>query len=304
MSENISSMKKLFRSKVFWEIFHFLILILSLALLVFSVRYGISRVPLLELLEISLSYVNKFLLLKTISMALIILVHSWMGRKLDVEIDENLKQFDELWGKDDENTRKLSSFIDLVLRKYFPFILEVSLTTITGDLLVILTSIVFISSNKILLVFFDETHGTWKILLFSMLVIKFSSFRYTSVVLRIREKFMKIRKKLEAIVEQEDEIESSLIGFNIYHASFNTRHDIEVLIVKMIKAHNILLSTVGLFNKRFGFSILCFVFSSFFSLIYCGYNFFIEFETNSTSNEIIGETLSLVTKQSHKIVLS
>lgn len=183
MSENISSMKKLFRSKVFWEIFHFLILILSLALLVFSVRYGISRVPLLELLEISLSYVNKFLLLKTISMALIILVHSWMGRKLDVEIDENLKQFDELWGKDDENTRKLSSFIDLVLRKYFPFILEVSLTTITGDLLVILTSIVFISSNKILLVFFDETHGTWKILLFSMLVIKFSSFRYTSVVL-------------------------------------------------------------------------------------------------------------------------
>lgn len=140
-----------------------------------------------------------------------------------------------------------------------------------------------------LTVLYVGVHAVWEILLFSLLVMKFAAFRYTSVVLRIREKFVKIRKELEAIVEQEDKIESSLKSFKVYTERFNTRHEIEKKIVKMIKAHNILSSSVNLTNKRFGFSILCFVFSSFYTLIYCGYNFFIEIETRRSNNELIGE---------------
>src|SRR5690349_18798141 len=118
--------ESLVNKKIFWEVFHFASLVLSVFLLAFSVFFGFSRVPLFGLFEIKTSYVKKFLLLNIILTALVILVHSWLRRKFDDDIDESLKEFDKLWNGKDEVTKSFGKFF----QKYFLFLICCALTMI------------------------------------------------------------------------------------------------------------------------------------------------------------------------------
>lgn len=138
ISYSSSSMKSLLRSRSIWKTFHFVLLLLSIFSLWGSIYFGISRVNLFELFEISISYVKKFLLLNIIMTAFIIFVQSWVGRKFDVQIDESLIRFDKHWDEEVNVSRtlirtKLSNSIDSFLRKYFPSLVCFLLTTIPGE---------------------------------------------------------------------------------------------------------------------------------------------------------------------------
>lgn len=262
----LNSSKKLSRNILRTGVF-----IVDVLLLSFFIAFSASKVPKSELNVISKSLVQNVLLICIIGTAFVILIQAWARRDFEDEVQENLATFDRVFNKRQKSkisTKPLSVIARLVVNIIFLFIcLALSSVPIT----------------------IDKIHGMWEILLYPILFIKLTSFRYVLSVTKLGERFRMMRKELQEMVENEDKLEMSGKNFRVFKDSQKQKLEFEENFAELSKSYNFLTSAVSCFNSRFDLSILSVISSAFLSITYCGYNFFIEIETRMSGNVIIGE---------------
>lgn len=257
----------------------FILFFINVALLCFSILFGASKVPRWELLNIARSFVKKMLLVTIIFTAFSIILQSWLCSKHTRAFEENLKKFNKVFGQSVKSKVQGASLWREAFAIFSYFIENYALFLICLTLCIVP-------------LFCDKVYSIWEILLFSMLVIKVTTFRYSAAALRVRDKILEIKYLIEQIMEEHENIED----LNLPSGKFNTSDFDVKRVVKMVKSFNVISSTVDSFNNRFGFSILCIIFTAFLSITYCGYNFFIEIETKKDKFILIGEISRLMKK--------
>lgn len=253
----------------------FFLFVINITLLVSVTLFSFKQVPRFEIFRISRSFVKKMLLLTISYTAFAIHVQSWLCSNHSRTFDENLRKFNKIFGPSVKPKIQKSAWRKVFTIFWF-FIENYALILICLTL-------------SVVPVFCEKIYSIWEILLFSILITKVTTFRYTSAALKIREKIMEIRYLIEQIMKEHESID----GLNIPSEKFKNSDFDEKRVIKMIKSFNVVSSTVDSFNSRFGFSILCIIFTSFLSITYCGYNFFIEIETRKDKFVLIGEILKL-----------
>lgn len=253
----------------------FLLFAVNIALLISITLFSAKQVPRFEIFRITRSFVKKILLLTISFTALAIHVQAWLCSNHSRAFEESLRKFTKIFGPSVKPKAQKAPW-----RKAFA-ILWFFIENFAMILICLTLSVVPI--------FCDKIYGIWEILLFSMIVIKVTTFRYSWAALKIRDKIIEIRYLIEQIMEEHETAES----VNIPSEKFKTSDFDEKRVIKMIKSFNVVSSAVDSFNSRFGFSILCIIFTSFLSITYCGYNFFIEIETRKDKFVLIGEVLWL-----------
>lgn len=269
----------LFGSKVirkkyvsFLRIFIFLA---DLTLLSFSLALGFTKVSIREIDEIMGSFVKKFLVLTIACTALIIILQSWMKRHFESELEDNLKKFEVLLSAEKGSKSSVENkFQSWKLMNLFQLILCLCFSIVP--------------------LFCDKVYGIWEVLLYSILLMKTTSIRYAFKVGKIREKIKKMREEIHSLVKLEDEVDSFTKNFSLSRENFRDHKMIEIKIKNLMKCQNVIVSLVSSCNERFGLSILAIVFSAFLSLTYCGYNFFIEIETERSKKILIGKFCSFM----------
>lgn len=247
---------------------------LNCAVLCCSIAFGYSQVSQQESTEISKSFVKKLLLFTIICTAIAIITQSWIYSDFSESFNDKLRQFDKVF-EDDSKAEKKSwkTSISLCL----PLILNTVLVLLCCGL----------SATPLL---FDKEYGIWEILLYSIFLLKFSAYQYTLKVNKICCKILNIRTLIEKIAENHEKQENfSLQSLKIFNANYKESLEDEKKVIRMIRSFNVVQSMVESLNNRYGFSILCIVFSSFLTITYCGYNFFIEIETRKSQSIIVGE---------------
>lgn len=263
-----SPVKKSFLSN---RVKDFLIFVVNIALLVSITLFSVKQVPRFEIFRITRNFVKKMLLTTFNFTALAIHVQSWLCSKHSRDFDASLRKFDKTFGPSVKPKVQTSPW-----RRTFAIV-----SYFVENFALILICLVF----SIIPLFCEKIYSIWEILLFSVLIIKVTTFRYSWSALKIRDKIIEIRYLIEQIMEEHESVE----GLNLPSDKFKTSDFDEKRVIKMIKSFNVVSSAVDSFNSRFGFSILCIIFTSFLSITYCGYNFFIEIETRKNKFVLIGE---------------
>lgn len=244
------------------NIFSVTILIADISLLIFSIAFGFSKVSSHELRQILNDKVKSLLLFAIILSGLFIIIQSWIDRKWEHKFQEDLTELELiLTEKNSHKTGKVAWW----KIKNFTILFTCCLLSIVP-------------------IFCDKVFGIWEVLLFSILYMKLTMFRYIMNVDKVRVTLRTMREGFEKC----DATEENLKTFKI---CMKKNLDVEGKIMKMMKCHNLAYHAVLSLNQRFGTAILCLIFSAFFCLTYCGYNFFIEIETNRSQNVVIGELI-------------
>lgn len=247
-----------------------LIVLADLILLSFSLAFGLAQVSTDHLDEIMDSYVKKVLALVIAFTAALILTQSWVETRFESELNDSLINFEVVFSDDkrSEGSKNKTKVSFWTLKDFLQLVLCLSFSVVP--------------------LFCDRVYGIWEVLFFSILILKTTSIRYALNVGRIREKIKKMRKEIESLVRFEDEVDSFTKNFRLIRENLKKDKIVEKKIKKLIKCQNLINSQVSACNERFGVSILGIIFSAFLSLTYCGYNFFIEIETERSINILLG----------------
>ena len=245
------------------KIFTVSIVIVDISLIAFSIVFGFKKLTFYGLYKISVDRVKKLLLFVIIATDLIVILQSLIGRKFENKILGDLLQCEEIMNEDKSQKSKP----------------KIAYWAIKQS--VLLLSCCLLSTVPI---FCDKAFGIWEILLYSILFMNVTTFHYIWTVQKIHEKVQLMRDEIQEMVSDES-LETLMKSSTVYY-----KNDIaEEKIIKVTKCYNLVCQAVSSLNQRFGVSILCLIFSSFLTITYCGYNFFIEIETTRLQNIIIGK---------------
>lgn len=247
----------------------------KMAVLGFSVIFFYTKMPASELKEISEGFVKKMLLFTLITTVFTINFQTFAFASYQEVFEKSLKKFDKVFGSNASEDSKKSCFKKLSLA-YFENFLFLSVC----------------STLSIVPLLCDKEYGIWEVLLYSIFLINFATFRYAMKIGQIRLKIEKIKEIIEEIQNEHESLQNlntAKNGDKIFVESFKTKLEDEKKVIKMIKCHNVISVMVNAFNQRHGYSILLIIFSSFLTITYCGYNFFIEIETERNQNIIVGK---------------
>lgn len=249
-----------------------LIFIADVFLLCFFAVFSATKISQSELDEISNSRSKKILLLCITGTAFVIIFQAWACRMFEDKTNEHLADFERCFSKGNEK-KSSPKALSVIAARLVLVILQVACLILS-----VVPSVVY------------KLDGMWEILLYPVILIEFASFRYAKSVEQVGERFSAMRKELQQIIENEDKVELSGMTFRVYtDNAIQKKVELEKTFIKLSKCYNVMISAVSCFNIRFGFSVLCIIFSSFLSITYCGYNFFIEIETKMDIVIIIGE---------------
>ena len=261
---------------IYGRILSFGVLIFHTSAVSVSIYIAEEKVSKEALKKIGDNYVQTVIFCVTILSSYLMFISAWLGRNLERKIHENLEKADEALKKyqTKKSSRKSScktfaQIASLIFLKLFPFFI-----------------CIFLSSVEL---FLEKKNGLWRILIYPSLLVKFSFYKYAILVEKISKKFEKINSELLKLVEEDQKIYLPFARFAPITQNHKFISKISTETVKFIKVYEILHNTVKIFNKRFGVLILLMILSSFLSIVFCGFNFFINVETTKNKLVIIGE---------------
>lgn len=241
------------------------IFLVDILLLIISIAFGCRQVSDPTMNQIYDERVMQLLLLAIIISDFVIIVEAWQGRKMENEIQENLQQLELIFTE----------------QKVKKDVLKLTWWNIKA-----FTTLFICCSLSTVPVFCDEIFGIWEILLYSLLFMDVTAFRYVISVQLIVVNAKKLREDIEKFIKSEEKSQNATLKF------VKNEHKLKGLgekLVTMTKSYNIISQAVQIVNKRFGMSILCLLFSASLTVTYCGYNFFIEIRTTRSQNVIVGK---------------
>jgi 7tm Chemosensory receptor len=259
------------------KVVSFCALIVNLCLMTFSISFTLQKVLKQNFEEMIKSYVKVCIFVVFTITTYFIQIQAWKCGNVEKEIERNLKKVDEILSEDFKT--KISKKVNW---------LKVVLNVLDEIMFEIIPVIICFALSLVPL-FLDEPIGLWEILLYSTFLIKLASFHYVITVGKFTERFVKINEQLEEIVVEDEKYDLTFARFMIVVANRQILWKISLKVEKLMKSYTILYDSVKLFNRRFGFSIFMIIFSAFLSITYCGFNFFIEIETNRANVVIVGK---------------
>lgn len=263
------------------KVLSFGVLLFYICLLTISIKSAFDKVSKKSLVEIRNSYVQACILCCTILTSYLIFIVAWIYGDLECEIQKNLVEVDEICEDAWMKLKKKKNFLEILLQ-----ILSFSIFKFLPVVVCILLSFVEIILEK--------NTGLWRILFYPILLIKFSTYHYAWTVQNISERFTKINQGLEKLVKENKKFNFTYSKYSQFIQTQTFLFQLSLKIEKFVKSYEILFKTVQIFNKRFGILILMMVFANFLSIVFCGYNFFIELETKRVQIVIIGEFFFLI----------
>lgn len=259
------------------EVFVAIISLVDISLIIFSTVFNFSKVSLNDFNEILNSRVKKLLFGSIFISDLIIIAQSWFHRKYERKVHEILTKIDSILKKESSTLIQTSQFPWWKIKSFVLLLTCWSLSIVPT--------------------FLDKVYGIWEVLVFSILFMKITAFRYTMTVEKIRSNLQSMREMIETFVSKAENLENSIKKTSSVLGCMRGREalDFGEKIVTILNYHSLICQAVSSFNKRFGLSILCLLFSAFLNITYCAYNFFIEIETRRNQNIIIGEQKIVLT---------
>jgi len=134
-----------------------------------------------------------------------------------------------------------------------------------------------------------ENSFLWEILMVPSVIITICSFQYACYVKMIRGMLIYIHVSIKQLKNKTDFVCPPM------KRSMNLKASGDKQKMKFImEMHNIVSQLTGHLNQRFGLSLVFIIFSSFLTATFCGYNFFVELETEMRWNVIIGNLITLI----------
>lgn len=251
-------------------VFLFHVVILSV-----SIKYAFNKVSKKGFEEIMTSYVQTIILIVTILSSHLVFAVAWAGRNLERKLHENLEKVDKLL---------LSGFVKENKKSWFEEIIKF-LSFCTFKLLPF-SICILLSFVELLL---QKKSGLWRILLYPILLIKFSMYHYAITVSMIKKRISIINRELHELVKEDEKINLSFTRFSTVVENQKLMMKVSNRTETFIKSYEIIFTTVKMVNKRFGVLILLLIVSNFLSIVFCGFNYLIEIETGRVKVVIIGE---------------
>jgi hypothetical protein len=266
--------------KIIGKVLSFAFFTFQIFLFSFVIEFTAQQLPEKNLREMFKGYVNPFVFCTICATSVIIYFQAWIGQKLEIEIEDTLKKFDEILSDDCvEKSRKKKQFLDA----FHDF-----LSTVKKLLPLVISLFLCLEAE-----FHGDVETLWDVLTYPIVIMKFAFFQYVLMVGKVHKRFRIMNQQLEKFSKRKENFERPRHGpRNVFRISKEFRpipREIEETIIKMIRSQNVLSSSITFLNTRFGFSILLIVFSSFMTITHCGYSLFIELETTRDDHIIVGE---------------
>lgn len=253
------------------KLFRSVLLVVDFFLLSFFTAFSATQIKTDDYKDIVNSQVKMILSSCIVGTAIVILIQAWACQNFEVEITKSLIDFDQIFSEKLKN-QKQSIELSIIARRVFVGILLIASLSLTSVPLII-----------------HGVHGMWEILLFPLILIEVTSFRFVMNVGKLFERFRCLRKKLQQTVEYQNTLESSGKAFTVFQESLRKNLQIEEKFLQLGKCYNAMTSAVFYFNQRFDITVFSIISSAFLSITFCGYNFFIEIETKKSNNVIVGK---------------